>query len=284
MQRNCYGRRVLFIGRLARHPVSITQVALPSAGLFYQVMRLIVKCLIGLVNGCLLGQPVVAQGLSPSPLPARDSLRAEPDTVRAASPRPPLGLAFNLDFRNSFILHRQINVWGVNAGFKYGAKRHQVTVGYYWLTYQSGLRFIDWQRITAPRINFDYYTQTDLSFVNLMYWWNLVNTTKWMVSIPFELGGGVAANQFQSVRDSQVTARVRRDFFMPAQVGIYGEWRMTRWVGFSSQVGYRRSIFQTNINSRYNGLYYSAGVVIYPQLWKDIYHKFFPKSKLLDFL
>jgi hypothetical protein len=178
---------------------------------------------------------------------------------------------FNLDFRDSFLDRQHVNVWGVNAGIEFGPKRHQLTLGYYWLNYATYLRLIDWRRDAARRINLAYYTRTDMWFMSLLYWWNMTNNKRWMVSIPVELGGGVAyAVPRDLTHDAQVD-RTRRDFFVPLQIGAYAQWKATRWVGLSGQVGYRYSIFQTDINQNFNGTYYSIGVTIYPALLTDLW-------------
>ncbi|WP_080239719.1 hypothetical protein [Spirosoma rigui] len=178
---------------------------------------------------------------------------------------------FNLDFRDSFLDRQHVNVWGVNAGIEFGEKRHQLTLGYYWLNYATYLRLIDWRRDAARRINLSYYTRTDLWFTSLQYWWNMTNNKRWMISIPVELGGGVAYAVPRDLRKDVQVDRTRRDFFVPLQVGAYAQWKATRWVGLSAQVGYRYSIFQTDINQNFNGTYYSVGVSIFPALLTDVW-------------
>lgn len=202
-------------------------------------------------------------------------LIARPDSLPptdSARPKPPaLKPAFNLDFRDSFLESQHVNVLGVNAGFTYGRKRHQLTLGYYWINYATYLRLIDWRRNAAQRINLNYYTRTDMWFISTMYWWNMVNNKRWLVSLPVELGGGVAYALPLNLSQNVQVDRSRRDFFVPLQVGAYGQWRATRWVGLSAQIGYRVSVFQTAIDQNFNGSYYSVGVSIYPAFLTDIW-------------
>ncbi|MBC3787205.1 hypothetical protein [Spirosoma utsteinense] len=196
-----------------------------------------------------------------------DSLTPSDSGRRANRIRP----TFNLDFRNSFLDRQRVNVWGVNAGIEFGAKRHQLTLGYYWLNYATYLRLINWRRDAARRINLAYYTRTDLWFTSVQYWWNMTNNKRWMVSIPVELGGGVAYAVPRDLRQDVQVDRTRRDFFVPLQVGAYAQWKATRWIGFSGQIGYRYSVFQTDINQNFNGTYYSVGLTIYPALLTDVW-------------
>jgi len=179
--------------------------------------------------------------------------------------------AFNLDFRNSFLQQQPVNIWGVNGGIEIGEKRHQLTIGYYWLSYATYLRLIDWRRNAAKRINLGYYTRTDLWFVDAMYWWNLKNNHRWMISVPVELGGGIAYALPVDLRQEAPIDRTKHDFFVPVQLGVYTQWKATRWVGLSGQIGYRYSLFQTDIKQNFNGTYYSVGVSIFPAFFLDVW-------------
>lgn len=200
--------------------------------------------------------------------PRLDSLKPA-DTLRSV--RPKIRPAFNLDFRDSFLERQHVNVLGANVGIEFGTKRHQLTVGYYWISYATYLRLIDWRRDAARRINLNYYTRTDMWYLNVMYWWNMTNNKKWMVSIPVELGGGVAYALPTDLSKDVPIDRTRRSFLVPAQVGVYGQWRATRWVGLSAQIGYRVAVFQTAIDQNFNGSYYSVGITIYPALLTDVW-------------
>lgn len=202
-------------------------------------------------------------------------LTVRPDSLAPAdtgtSARSKIKPAFNLDFRDSFLERQHVNVLGVNAGIEFGVKRHQLTLGYYWISYATYLRLIDWRRDAARRINLDYYTRTDMWYVNLLYWWNMTNNKKWMVSIPVELGGGVAYALPTNLSKETPIDRTHRSFLVPVQVGVYGQWKATRWVGLSAQVGYRVTVFQTAIDQNFNGSYYSIGLTIYPALATDVW-------------
>ncbi|GAB3958889.1 hypothetical protein GCM10028805_53950 [Spirosoma harenae] len=209
-------------------------------------------------------------------MPPSDSLAV--DSLRPKKPK--ITPAFNLDFRDSFLDRQHVNVWGVNAGIEYGAKRHQITLGYYWISYATYLSLINWRRNAARRINLDYYTRTDLWFMSLMYWFNITKNPEWTVSIPIEVGGGVAYAIPTDLSKESPIDRTRRDFFVPLQFGGYAQWRATRWAGLSAQIGYRVSIFQTAINQNFNGGYYSIGINIYPALATDLWRWIRKKERI----
>ena len=200
------------------------------------------------------------------------------DTAQPA--RIPIKPTFNLDFRDSFLERQHVNVWGINAGISYGVKRHQLTLGYYWINYATYLRLIDWRRDAARRINLNYYTRTDLWFMNLQYWWNMTNNKRWMISVPVEVGGGIAYALPLDLAKNNPIDRTQRSFFVPLQVGAYAQWKATRWVGLSAQVGYRISVFQTAIDQNFNGSYYSVGVSIYPALPLDLWRWVTKKERI----
>jgi len=201
-----------------------------------------------------------------------DSLSLPPDTLPqpvVQPPRPKVSVTANLDFRDSFLYRRHVNIWGANAGIVFGEKRHQLTIGYYWLTYDTYLRLIDWHKDAARRLNLDYYLKTDMYFISTMYWWNLIHNKRWTLTIPLEIGAGLATTiPFDTLRERPINPG-RRDFFLPVQAGIYGEWKAHRWIGFGAQLGYRLSLLETNLKQHYDGVYYSVGVVFYPALLTD---------------
>lgn len=186
--------------------------------------------------------------------------------------RPPAKLTYtiNWDARSSLIDNKIVNIWGVNSGIRFGYKRHELTLGYYWLTFNSLLRLIDLRRDAAQRINLEFYTKTDLYFFSLMYWPNIIENRKWRFSIPIEIGiGATQSTDRRLLNDLQLWRR--RDFFMPAQAGLFLKWKATRWVGLAIQGGYRYAIYQQNVPSSFNGIYYSFGFTTESAVFTDSY-------------
>ncbi len=184
----------------------------------------------------------------------------------------PVRPVVNLDFRSSFIDCHHVGVNGINAGVALGPRRNQLTIGYYWLTYDARLRFIDWHRKAARRLNFAYYTKRDLWFGSLMYWRNIAAGHGFTLSLPVEMGAGVASATPTDWVTNQPVAQRQHTLFVPVQVGVYGEWRVTRWAGLNAQVGYRRALFPLALKEHYDGAYYSAGLTVYAESVKDTWH------------
>lgn len=186
-------------------------------------------------------------------------------------PYPKLTYTINWDARSSVVNNRLVNIWGVNTGIQFGRNRHEITFGYYWLTFNSLLRLIDFRKDAARLVNLNYYTKTDLYYFNLMYWPNVIENARWRLSIPLEIGIGATQSADRQVLNDIMIWR-RTDFFLPAQIGLYLKWKASRWVGFSVQGGYRYAIYQQNMPTNYNGAYYSFGVSLEKYLFIDAYN------------
>ncbi|RFS13708.1 hypothetical protein D0T08_25325 [Emticicia sp. C21] len=194
------------------------------------------------------------------------------------APKRGLGFVLNWDARRSFVKNQRVNIWGVNTGIVFGKKRNQITVGYYWLNFNSYQKLIDFRRTNSKLVNLDSYTKTDLYFFSLMYWKNFIETRRWRVSMPVEVGIGATKNQGTELL-TEIQIWKRKDFFLPVQSGLYAKWKATRWVGLSIQGGYRYALISQNIQQNYDGFYYSFGAELQPELFRDVYRWLFKGKK-----
>lgn len=178
-------------------------------------------------------------------------------------------LFFNFDARGTFIQHKHINVFGVNAGITFGEKRNRLTAGYYWLGYNAARRLVNWRKILPNPLNLSYYTATDVRFANFAYWHTAIRNKRWVLSTPLEIGIGNESTRFRDLFDSAASGS-RKDYFIPLQVGVYGEYRALRWAGINSQIGYRNALSSGEFRKRFSGFYYSYGINLYPgAIWED---------------
>lgn len=193
-------------------------------------------------------------------------------------------LFFNFDARGTFIQHKHVNVFGVNAGVSFGEKRNRVTAGYYWLGYNASRRLINWRNLLSQTLNLSYYTATDVRFMNFAYWHTAIRNRRWVLSTPLEIGIGNESTRFRDLFDGLASGS-RKDYFIPIQAGVYGEYRALRWAGLNSQIGYRNALSSGEFRQRFSGFYYSYGVNLYPEaIWKDLkkWNKRKSKSPSLD--
>ncbi|SDG49137.1 hypothetical protein SAMN04487996_11958 [Dyadobacter soli] len=178
-------------------------------------------------------------------------------------------LFFNFDARGTFIQRKHINIFGVNAGITFGEKRNRLTAGYYWLGYNAARRLVNWRRIFPDPLNLSYYTATDVRFANFAYWHTAIRNKRWVLSTPLEIGIGNQSTRFRDLFDG-ITSGSRKDYFIPLQVGVYGEYRALRWAGINTQVGYRNALSSGEFRERFSGFYYSYGINLYPEaIWQD---------------
>ncbi len=191
------------------------------------------------------------------------------DSISAITAQNKVKLFFNFDARGTFIQHKHIHIFGVNAGITFGEKRNRLTAGYYWLGYNAARRLVNWRSILPNPLNLSYYTATDVRFANFAYWHTAIRNKRWVLSTPLEVGIGNESTRFRDLFDG-IKSGSRKDYFIPLQVGVYGEYRALRWVGLNSQIGYRNALSSGEFRERFRGFYYSYGVNLYPEaIWQD---------------
>jgi hypothetical protein len=186
---------------------------------------------------------------------------ADSDSVSTSNNTPRFVLS--LDTRSTIIDRRHVRINGVLSGVSFGKRSHKITVGYYWLGYNASKRLIDWHKSLAHSINLSYYTKTDVAFVSFAYWYPLLKTKRWTVSIPVELGAGRETSNYRELSDDSAINN-KHFSFAPYQAGVYGEYRVTPWAGLSAQVGYRNALSESHFRRHFSGVYYSYGICLYP--------------------
>lgn len=199
------------------------------------------------------------------------------DSLRASGRVRPR-FVISLDTRNSFIADKPVNIWGGNLGFAYG-KHHRITFGCYFLQPESYRQLLEKSRITAIIGKQPQYTGNQIYFGSFMYQYNIVNNRRFLVAVPSEIGGGVSNIFRKKVLTGERTGGLGRDIFLPVQLGLYVEWRATRYIGLSGQFGYRYTLVQTDIKQNYDGTYYSYGTTIYPEVFRWVRDKVFKRKE-----
>ena len=199
----------------------------------------------------------------------QDTLTLRNPAIETAAAQNKVKLFFNFDARGTFIERKHINIFGVNAGITFGEKRNRLTAGYYWLGYNAARRLVNWHNIFPNPLNLSYYTATDVRFANFAYWHTAIRNKRWVLSTPLEIGIGNQNTRFRDLFDG-LTSGSRKDYFIPLQVGVYGEYRALRWAGINSQIGYRNALSSGEFRERFSGFYYSYGINLYPEaIWQD---------------
>ncbi|WP_439559242.1 hypothetical protein [Dyadobacter sp.] len=199
-------------------------------------------------------------------LPAAPCRAGQSDSIARAS----IHGVLSLDSRSTIIEGKHITINGILGGIAFGRGQHKLTLGYYWLSYGAKQRLIDLHKSHAHRINLEYYTRTDVGFASLAYWFPLYRNPRWTVYIPVETGlGSESANYRRISDDAQLGSG--HFYFVPYQLGAYGEFKATPWVGFGLQIGYRNAARQTVFREHFEGPYYSYGLTFYPdRIYSDL--------------
>lgn len=180
----------------------------------------------------------------------------------------------NMDVRQSFLKDAPITI----QGFQVGARRlgkYQMTLGYYWLTQnsQTAIRVRNINRFAV--INLDEVAK--INYFSFCFSYMFFNTKYIELGIPAEVGFAQMSDKI-----SLPDGRVLRDFstnFIPIQLGISLQWRVTNWVGLKGAVGIRQvitNVKDATLTQDFDGAYYSYGVVLY---LSNIYKSIAKKSK-----
>lgn len=193
------------------------------------------------------------QGLVfPEPLQS-DSLLAEKRKVR---------FVLGFDSRRTPVDGRNLHINGVVAGITFGEKAHRLTGGYYWVGFGAPDQFINWENMLPRSTNPGYYTDTDVHFISFIYSYPIIHTYRWTLSIPIELGVGRELSRYR--RTYETDPQKNGDYyFMPAQIGVYGEYRVWNWAGINVQGGYRSAVSNDAFRDKFQGAYYRYGIRLY---------------------
>ncbi|MDP5120718.1 MAG: hypothetical protein NWQ46_03930 [Spirosomaceae bacterium] len=178
----------------------------------------------------------------------KSNLLFSPDTTVVTRAFPSIGL----DNRLSFIDGRLTTFTGVRAGIRFGAKRHRLTAAYRWFSYADDTGLFDVATIINPR----YITQLEANYYSLSYQHILIDKYRYAFGATFDVGLGAAYDEDLSYfQNLNIFKKPRK--FVPIQVGIYSEWKATRFVGLTGQFGYRQALnyeMQPSISKLYLGL------------------------------
>ncbi len=163
--------------------------------------------------------------------------------------------SFGWDTRLSFISADKVAFKGVRVGIRLGKKRHRLTASYRWFSFAEhiGLLREPWYRMS---INPRYFTQLDGFFYAISYQHIFFDTYRFAGGVVTDLGLGATYNETLSFRENTQIFK-RSDRFVPCQLGIYGEFKATRFAGVTAQVGYRwvkNYSVQPSINDLYVGI------------------------------
>jgi hypothetical protein len=175
-----------------------------------------------------------------------DSLKKKPEFV------------FQIDQRNSFIRSQAVSINGLLFGLDYRGK-NQYSIGIYTLS--------PWNKPLPQMVN-DSVTEDkkfNLYFLSFGYTPTLFRIKKFKITLPVEIGFGYAyAKVDRYLNNHEYKAKKSTDF-IPAQIGIFLDYKVAKWGSLVGSVGYRKLIlerlFAAKVN--YNGFYFNFGLNLY---------------------
>lgn len=138
----------------------------------------------------------------------------------------------HLQSRYSPVEGKVLGVWGGSVGYVWGPYQRELTLGYHWLGRRGSRQLGQIEKQIAREAGLDSYDFVKAGFVNVGYWHIIYNSPRWKWGFPIELGLGKATSQPYSLLDEPLAATSLRATVLPLQLGGYGEWKATRWVGF----------------------------------------------------
>ncbi|MFB0907632.1 MAG: hypothetical protein ACJAVP_003570 [Spirosomataceae bacterium] len=176
-----------------------------------------------------------------------------PDTTVVYRTFPSIGI----DNRLSFIDGNSVAFKGVRAGVRFGAKRHRLTFAYRWFSFADDIGLLKPRTILNPR----YINQLEAFYYSLSYQHILLDKYRYAIGTTFDIGLGATYNKDIPYFEN-LNVFNKPDKFVPIQLGVYGEWKATRFIGLTSQVGYRW-VQNYNMQPSISNLYLGLGSRLY---------------------
>jgi hypothetical protein len=182
------------------------------------------------------------------------------------------------DFRNSFVLSdltqfflksTPVTVYGAAAGVEF-RNAHQYTLGFYGLTKNGGRRLAN---IASNTIN----ERWNLNFLNVGYTYTFFDKGKFECRIPLDIG--IGKGRISAEDQNKNIVIWREGWIVPFQFGFLLDYELTRWVGISSSVGYRKTIKGSIFKRNFDSPYYTFGLSFYFGNIKNDVFKYFKNRK-----
>ncbi|SOE20544.1 hypothetical protein SAMN06298216_1033 [Spirosomataceae bacterium TFI 002] len=174
------------------------------------------------------------------------------------------GLGYTLSYtsRRTVIENEVYPMRGVHGGIKFGQNRHRLTFAYFWSNLDSDISLLNFGDENANLIDLSSYLKKDLHYYNLMFYPYWVNSKRWKLSTPLEIGVGTSTSSQASIF-KEIQPFRKDQYFVPIQFGAYAEFKALRHFGINYELGYRAILKEKNIPLNLNGIYFGLGANIY---------------------
>lgn len=156
-----------------------------------------------------------------------------PDTTVVTRTFPSVGL----DSRLSIFGSEAVSFKGVRAGIRFGKNRNRLTVSYRWFSFQDNVGLVNYKDLARP-LNRRYFAEFDGYFYALSYQHIFVDSYRFALGATTDIAIGAGRDDALSFAEN-INIFNRTDKFVPVQLGVYTEFKATRFAGVYTQAGYR---------------------------------------------
>lgn len=175
------------------------------------------------------------------------------DSIRICEPKK-IRIQLGLDNRNSIIRHSPIDIKGVYAGILF-KEHYKFSLGYYQVDAKTHAVkiIVDNQQKTIREL--------DLYFTTFNFEYFILHKRYFKLGIPIDLGFGFSKLKIYDETKTNLLHSSSGNF-IPYSCGVDLIIKPVRWLGVRGEIGYRKSLYQTEKRINFEGYYYSYGFVI----------------------
>ena len=178
----------------------------------------------------------------------------------------------DFDQRFSYIDNKSVNIWGYRIGVVVDDK-YKVGIGGYMTEQLTEGSIVD-EAGTPQNL-----LKKTLYYGTVYFEPFLFRKKRWEMSLLFELGYGNAILDSTDILKSGTQNKTKTEVFIPAGVGVSVNFIMPdikglhflTYMGLNAMVGLRSTVFNSNPNYNYNGLFWSVGTAFFiDKIFTDI--------------
>ena len=178
----------------------------------------------------------------------------------------------DFDQRFSYIDNKAINIWGYRIGVVVDDK-YKVGIGGYMTEQETEGIIVDEAGTPQNKL------KKSLYFGTVYFEPFLFRKKRWEMSLLFELGYGNAILDSTDILKSGTQTKTKTELFIPAGLGVSVNFiipeikglHFLTYMGLNAMVGVRGTVFNSNPNNNYNGLFWSVGTAIFiDKIFTDI--------------
>lgn len=175
------------------------------------------------------------------------------DSIRICEPKN-FRLQLGLDNRNSITRNSPVDIKGIYAGILF-KEHYKFSLGYYQVDANSHtMKIVIDKQIKTLR-------ELDLYYTTFNFEYFILNKRYIKLGIPIDLGYGFSKLTIYDETKTNLLYSSSGNF-IPFSCGVDLILKPVRWVGIKGEIGYRKSLHQTEKRIDFVGYYYSYGIAV----------------------